>query len=262
MDDTFADDRPEPPADRGAPRGAGLGLLLIAIGVLALLREFGGLRLDPWWPLFILIPSLLSIWSALEALWRDRALTHTVRDRLLGACYPAAVALILLLDLSWPHLWPVFVILPGLQMISAALPLTKQDRNRGRATNVTLPWLGFTGLGVVALGLGFLSRNMGWYDPTAWRANWWAGTLLAPAVGGLVSALLLLIADGHFTGAVLVSLAVAAVMAVPAVAALSNWSWDLVLPLGMMAAGVVLLAGYLLHSREANGAQVGARKEE
>lgn len=261
MNGTFADDGPEPRPDRGAPRGAGLGLLLIGIGVLALLREFGGLRLDNWWALFILIPSLLSIWSALETFWRDRALTHVVRDRLLGACYPAAVALIFLLGLSWAHFWPVFVILPGLQMISTALPLTEKDRSRGRATNVTLPWLGFTGVGAVALGLGFLGRNLGWFEPAAWPTNWWAVTLLAPAVGGLVSAVLLLISDGQFTGAVLASLAAAAVMAVPAVAALSNWRWDLVLPLGMMAAGIVLLAGYLLHSREAADQPAGREEE-
>jgi len=236
---------------KGAPRGAGLGLLLIAVGAFMLLREFGGLRLHNWWALFILIPGLLSLWSAFEAFLRQRALTRAVRGGLIGACYPVAVALIFLLDLSWADWWPVFVLLPGLTMISAALPLTEADRNQRRAARVTMPWLGFAGLGVLALGSGFLGRNLGWYDATAWRNDWWAVTLLAPAVGGLVSAVALLVRDGRVSGAVLVSLAAAAVMAVPGVAALSDWGWDLVAPLGMIAAGVVLLAGYLLYSREA-----------
>lgn len=235
---------------RGAPRGVGFGLLLIAIGAFALLREFGGLRLHNWWALFILIPGLFSLWGAFEAFLRERALTQAVRGGLLGACYPVAVALIFLLDASWVTWWPVFVVLPGLQMVSAALPLTKADRSRGRAAQVTLPWLGFAGLGVMVLGLGFLGRSLGWYDPSAWRADWWAVTLLAPAVGGLVSAMVLLVNDGRVSGVVLVSLAAAAVMAVPGVAALSNWGWELVAPIGMIAAGVVLLAGYLLYSRE------------
>ena len=261
MDDRYDDDVIETRASRGAPRGVGLGLVLIAIGVLVLLRDFGGMRLHNWWALFILIPGLISLWGAIEALWRDRALTQTVRAGVIGACYPVAVALIFLLGLSWAHLWPVFVILPGVQMVSAALPLTVADRSRGRAAQVTMPWLGFAGLGVVALGLGFLGRNLGWYDPAVWRSDWWAATLLAPAVGGLVSAVLLLVKDGRFSGAVLVSLAASAVMAVPALAALSNWGWDLVAPLGMIAAGVVLLAGYLVHSRDAGDGRLQGDEE-
>jgi hypothetical protein len=238
---------------RGAPRGAGLGLLLIAIGALALLRELTDLRLQNWWALFILIPGLGSLWGAFEAFLRDRAFTQAVRGGLIGACFPFAVALIFLLDASWADWWPVFVILPGLGMVSGALPLTETDRAGGRAAQVTMPWLGFAGLGVVALGFGFLGGNLGWYDPAAWHQDWWAVTLLAPSLGGLVSAFMLVVRDGRVSGAVVISLAATAVMAVPGIAALSEWGWDLVAPLGMIAAGLVLLVGYLLYLRDETG---------
>ena len=263
MSDWHGDDTAGAQEDvRGAPRGAGLGLLLIAIGAFALLRELTDLRLENWWALFILIPGVASLWGAMEAFWRDRALTQAVRGGLIGACFPVAVALIFLLDASWADWWPVFVILPGLGMISGALPLTEADRAGGRAAQVTMPWLGFAGLGVVALGLGFLGSNLGWYDPAAWHGDWWAVTLLAPSLGGLVSAFMLVVRDGRVSGAVVVSLAAAAVMAVPGIAALSEWGWDLVAPLGMIAAGIVLLVGYLLYAREETGGDREMAMEE
>lgn len=111
-------------SDKHAPRssqGLMTGLVVIAVGVYFLLRNFGVelpfLYMHNWWALFILIAAIAPLTQAVQA-WRDRGrFDATVARPGLTALIIVSVALMLLLDVRWDRWWPIFVIYGGLWML-------------------------------------------------------------------------------------------------------------------------------------------------
>ncbi len=226
-----------------APRRHGTlwgGAVLILLGVIFLLRQSGQFQVRNWWALFILIPAIGSFGTA-YTLWQRRGrVTAAVFGSIYGGLYPLVVALIFLLDLRWSIYWPVFVILPGLGALYSGLLMPAfGERLRGRLYR---PWLGWFGVSATLLGLAFLLRNLGWFDPAQVLPNWWGLFILLPALGGLLTTVRLAQQDG-FGRLAVGSLVVSLLVVVVGVVALLGISWTLLTPMMLIVIGIGLLVG-------------------
>lgn len=98
------------------------GLLVIALGVLFLLSNFGiapALFDQPnWWAWLILLAAVSPLSAAFQWYRRAGTVDHRVWHALLRAAAIIMVALMFLLQLSWQQWWPVFVIYGGLCMLT------------------------------------------------------------------------------------------------------------------------------------------------
>jgi hypothetical protein len=102
----------------GPGGGVWVGVSLVLLGVLFILHSLGIARLAHWWALFILIPALASVGTAVSNLVRNGGrFTRSVSGPLVGAMFCGAVALILLFSLDWGRIWPVFIVIAGLGML-------------------------------------------------------------------------------------------------------------------------------------------------
>jgi hypothetical protein len=100
--------------------GAGMGLIVIAIGVVFLLQNFGivlpFMAYRNWWALFILIGAVPSLTQALNRFRTQGRFDGVVLAALLPAVAIVMVALFFLLELNCGKWWPLFVIYGGLWM--------------------------------------------------------------------------------------------------------------------------------------------------
>ncbi len=218
------------------------GLILIGLGVVFLLQQTTAFSLRNWWALFILIPVVGNFGTALALFRRSGRFTPAVRASLSGGMILLMVALMFLLDLDWGVWWPLFVVLPGLALLVAGLPLA--DREAHTSGLFAGPWLSFTGLGAILLGLGFLGQNLGWFYLAETTPRWWAAPIFCPALGGLIAAAWLWLARRAHLAAIM-SLAAALIVASVGLVALWSANWNLIWPIVLIAAGAVLLLGVL-----------------
>ena len=98
------------------------GVILIALGIIFLLQNFGLPVLDNWWALFILLPAVGAFGNA----WRDYQnaggrLTASARWSLIVGLILTIVTAIFLFNLNWGLLGPVLIILAGLGLLLNAL---------------------------------------------------------------------------------------------------------------------------------------------
>ena len=115
-------------ARREAPGMSGsgwiVGLVLILVGVGFLLQNMGifSFSLKNWWALFILIPAIGALESALR-LYRgaDNRLTAAARGSLVVGLVLTLVTIIFLFDLSWTIFGPILIILAGVGLLLSAL---------------------------------------------------------------------------------------------------------------------------------------------
>jgi hypothetical protein len=97
------------------------GLIVIAVGVIFLLGNFG-LDLPPrWWAIFILVPAAASLVSAVRLYNVDGRLSSRAGGAATGGVLMLAVALILYLDLDWGKFWPVLVIIVGVGIVARGM---------------------------------------------------------------------------------------------------------------------------------------------
>lgn len=117
-------ERDERRAWRRSGGGAWIGgAVLIALGVIFLLQNFGGVRLNNWWALFILIPAIGSFSTA----WHFYRQTGKFNRPARGALFSGLVLLLItgtfLFNLNWNMILPVLLIVLGLGMlINTMLP--------------------------------------------------------------------------------------------------------------------------------------------
>ncbi|MBE0699903.1 MAG: hypothetical protein IH586_23505 [Anaerolineaceae bacterium] len=100
------------------------GAVLIGLGIIILMQNFGALYLQNWWALFILIPAV----GAFGNTWRayqgaGGRMTAQARGSLIGGLVLSMVAVIFLFNLSWGLLGPAILVLAGVGiLINALLP--------------------------------------------------------------------------------------------------------------------------------------------
>jgi len=99
-----------------------MGLVVIAIGVLFLLRNFGILlpfmQYHNWWALFILLGAVGPLSYALQRYRSQNKVDGVVLHSLVSAAAIVTVALFFLLELDWNRWWPLFIVFGGLWMLA------------------------------------------------------------------------------------------------------------------------------------------------
>jgi len=108
------DQRVEARPENGSARVFG-AIALIGLGVVFLLRQYGGNipLLDNWWALFILVPAVGALWSGFSMYHRTGYWTNEARGAIGGGTMIALVGLILLFQLDWGKVWPLFLSYQG-----------------------------------------------------------------------------------------------------------------------------------------------------
>jgi hypothetical protein len=108
------------PARKHAPAWA-IGGVLIAVGIIFILKNVSGFTLNNWWALFILIPALGSLATAFQ-MWErnDRRFTVASRGPLIGGLVLLGVTAVFLFNIDWGKVWPLFLILVGLGVMAGA----------------------------------------------------------------------------------------------------------------------------------------------
>jgi hypothetical protein len=93
------------------------------------------------------------------------------------------------------------------------------------------------------IGAGFLLRNLGLFEPERIHRNWWALAIFLPAIGGLITTVRLAAAGTGLGWAAFSNLAAVVVFAAVGVIALIGANWNLITPIILIAAGLILLTG-------------------
>lgn len=95
--------------------GWSFGLVMIALGCLFLMRNYGYPMPDNWWAFIFLVPALPNLSRAFYFARKGdlrEALVPLVR-----ACLYGFLATAFLLDWDWAQIWPIFLIAGGIGMI-------------------------------------------------------------------------------------------------------------------------------------------------
>ncbi len=100
-------------------RVAGVGGLLYVVGMIFLLQNFGLLRLENWWALFILMlafGSFAATWMLFRA--NNNRFPVSARASLVVGAILFLLAFIFLAGWSFALVWPLFLIVGGLAILS------------------------------------------------------------------------------------------------------------------------------------------------
>jgi len=249
MENDNSNEIEEPRRSRRTSRSFWFPIALITLGVIFLLQRIGNFTFENWWALFILIPAFSAFGTAFNLWRRSGRFSVGVWSTFFGGIFPLAVALIFLFDLPWEEYWPVFIILAGIGMMNSGLIGSQpKDIRIPKALRYHQAWSFFIGLGGTLLGLSFLGLNLNWFEtvPFINAQNWWAVFIIVAAVGGLVTAVLLL-AGGHSTILAVLNLAGAALVGFVGYIALNRLDWDLInmaFPVLLILVGIGVIVGF------------------
>lgn len=95
--------------------GWSFGLVMIALGCLFLLRNYGYPMPDNWWAFILLVPALPNLSRAVY--FARRGDLRETLVPLARACLYCFLAAAFLLDWDWAQIWPIFLIAGGVGMI-------------------------------------------------------------------------------------------------------------------------------------------------
>lgn len=98
-----------------------MGIVVIAIGILFLLHNFGlrlaFLQYSHWWAVLILLCAIGPLSLAYKHYRTIRRIDANTAHHLTSAAAILTIGFIFLLDLRWDRWWPLFVIYGGLWML-------------------------------------------------------------------------------------------------------------------------------------------------
>ena len=100
------------------PGGAWIaGLVLVGLGILFLLRNFGVPIPENWWAVFLILPGLGSLWTAWRMYRRDGRVTRSITSTGLVGAVLVLFGVSFLAGFDWGILWPVVLIALGLAVV-------------------------------------------------------------------------------------------------------------------------------------------------
>ncbi|MAT41712.1 MAG: hypothetical protein CL609_05170 [Anaerolineaceae bacterium] len=216
-------------------------IILILIGVVFLVKRLNLIEIQNWWALFILIPAISSLSNLIQDLRRGISMTAVIAQGILGAIFPAAIAAMLLFNLSWEKFWPIFIILAGFSLLlTGFLPAGKGLES---LIQTIQPWLISSGLAVILTGSLFFVQTINFFNINKFVPNWWGLPILVAAMGGVIAAYFSFKADKKTkTG---INLLAALILSIPGFFAILGIQANLVFPLLIIAIGMVLIITFI-----------------
>ena len=95
------------------------GLLLIGLGLVFLLQNFGFPLPHNWWAVVLLVPAAFAFSSAWSGYQKSgRQVTASVRGALVGGSILTALAIVFFLDVDLGKFWPVILIIIGVAVLT------------------------------------------------------------------------------------------------------------------------------------------------
>jgi len=92
------------------------GILFIILGLFLLLQTTQVIsEIENWWALFIFVPGIATYIGAFQQYTSTHIVTIKLIDRITSGTFITFVGLILLLDWPWGKIWPVFLIIIGIE---------------------------------------------------------------------------------------------------------------------------------------------------
>lgn len=221
-------------------------LILILVGVIFLVQNLNIASFTfHWWALFIFLPVIGSLSSAWDGLREDGRFTTRVSGSLGSAILVGTVGTLLLFGMDWSRWWPLVLMAGGCSMLLTGIG--KLERLNNQALSVLTRLSAWIGLGALALGFGFLINYMPipTLQPYLTAYRWWAIPILIPGLGALISTIVLFVENqGHMNWAAWSMLLIAVFIIATGLLALFALDWNLLLPIVLIACGLVILVGF------------------
>ncbi len=221
--------------------------VLIAVGIILLIQNISPVPVHlNWWAVFIYIPVLGSIAAGISAFQKSGKFDASVRSSLGSVIVVGTVATMLLLGTDWHDWWPLMLIAPGLSMVLSGLSFADAEGHPNLAR-----WSGlglWFGLAALFLGLGFLSQTLPIpaLEPLLFH-RWWAVAILIPAFGAFLNATVICVQNGLKPGWTVWAFCIIGITcAATGLFAIFNLNWNLLGPIILISAGILVLSGILL----------------
>ena len=93
------------------------GLVLIGLGILFLLRNFGVPVPDNWWTIFLILPGLGALWTAWRMYQHDGQLTRTAATTAIAGGVLLLLGVSFFFGFNWGNFWPVILIALGIVVL-------------------------------------------------------------------------------------------------------------------------------------------------
>ncbi len=199
-----------------------------------------------WWALFIFIPVVASLNTTWVEVRRTGSFNQAAAGSLGGAVMVGTIAVMLLLGFDWALWWPLVIIAAGAATFIDGIPSIY--RGGSIAASSWLNWSLWIGLGIMLLGLGFLAIYLPVpaLKPLLIGYRWWAIPILVAGLGALISALIMSVRSQGKMGWAGWGLVLAGVVTLAVgVLAFYDVSWSILLPIGLIAVGIIVMTGVL-----------------
>jgi hypothetical protein len=196
-----------------------------------------------WWALFIFIPVIGSLSAAWSQLRDDGYYSAKAGGSIGSAIFMGTIATMLMFGMDWSIWWPLVIMAAGLSALLTGIGRLSQLDNRSLSAFARLS--GWFGLGALVLGLGFLAQTLPIAAlQTYLIPRWWAVPILIAGAGALVNMLVMFFQNGARMNWAAWSMGLIAVFVVGiGILALFALDWNLLLPIVLIACGLVILAG-------------------
>jgi len=221
--------------------------ILIVVGVILLVQNVSPVPVHlNWWAAFIYFPVLGSIMAGINAFEKSGKFDAAVRSSLSGVIVVGTVATMLLLGVDWRNWWPLMLIAPGLSMLINSISVVDADKHVNLAR-----WAGlgfWFGLATLLLGVGFLAKSLPIPAIEGFLFNrWWAVAILIPGAGAFLNAFILLVKNNFSINWTVGSfLVIGVVFVATGLFALYNLNWNLLSPIILIGAGLVIFSSFLI----------------
>ena len=222
-------------------------IILVAAGLFLLARNLNLISVHlNWWAGFIFIPVVGSLAGALGAFQKSHRFDAAVRNSLGSAIVVGTVATMFLFDMDWGNYWPLMLIAPGTSMLLNSISFADVEKHPSMAR-----WFGlglWFGLATILLGVGFLTHTL---PIPAFEGllihHWWAIPIIIPGVGAFVNALVICIQNGFKPNWTVWGFCIIGVVfTATGLFAYFNLNWNLLSPIILIGAGLVVLSGMLI----------------
>ncbi|MHC1739594.1 MAG: hypothetical protein AB9897_00615 [Anaerolineaceae bacterium] len=238
---------PEPelkPRTQHRKGGSWWALILILIGLILLVQNLHIANLSfHWWALFIFIPVFGSLSTAWDGFQESHRFSSKVSGSLGSAVMVGTVGTMLLFGMDWSRWWPLVVIAAGASGFLSGLGKLERLNSQTLSTFSRLgAWIG---LGAMLLGFGFLVQYLPIPALQPYLiAHWWAIPIFIAGLGAVVSSLMIFLDNEHQMNWAAWSMLLIAVFIIGfAVLVFFALDWNLLLPIVLIACGLVVLAG-------------------